>query len=112
MEIQITDAERERLACIAEEASELAQNCMKAIRHGLDSRHPQSGISNRQLIAQEVGDLLAMLGVSAEQGDFSLAKANDSAHAKLDRVGPFMHFNHVMNGRDVGQLRLVSPIPF
>lgn len=109
--VVITDDERERLACVAEEANELAKNCMKAIRHGLDSRHPATGLSNRQLIAQEVGDLLAMLGVSAYAGDFDLLAANRGSHAKLERSNQFMHFNYVRNN-DVGELRLAKPIPF
>jgi len=43
---------------LIEECSEVIQALCKAERFGLDSRHPETKVANRDAIASEIGDLL------------------------------------------------------
>lgn len=55
----MTPQQRELIEMLAEEAGEIVQICMKALRHGASSYHPadQSRRSNSMTIADEVADL-------------------------------------------------------
>lgn len=66
----LTKAQEERLQCLAEEAGEVVQECMKALRHGLDSHHPQEPEQpNRFRIAKELGNLVFSIQKLVEAGD-------------------------------------------
>ncbi len=55
----MTEAERERLAMLAEECGEVIQMVGKILRHGYDSYHPNDSqkISNRELLIRELQDI-------------------------------------------------------
>lgn len=65
----LTDAQRERLAMLAEEAGEIAQAAGKALRHGLECCHPATGEINSFSIAKEVTDLVAVAKAMISAGD-------------------------------------------
>lgn len=65
----MTPAQLERLAMLAEEASELSAICMKAIRHGLDSQHPETRERNDDAIYRELMDVLVMAQLMMNAGD-------------------------------------------
>lgn len=48
------------LTCLAEECSEVAQRCSKAIRFGLDEVQPGQDHSNAERLAQELDDLVGV----------------------------------------------------
>lgn len=55
---QLTPAEAERLAMLAEECGEVIQVIGKILRHGYDSYHPaNSTVTNRQLLGKEICDM-------------------------------------------------------
>ncbi len=57
----LTPAQAERLAMLAEECAEVIQVIGKILRHGYDSYHPdQPYITNRELLQQELTDLAAV----------------------------------------------------
>lgn len=57
----LTEAQRERLEMIAEEASEITQIAMKILRHGVHSYHPSDPTtSNKRLLVNELTDLWAI----------------------------------------------------
>ena len=58
----LSDAERELVEMLAEEAAEVVQVCMKILRHGLESHHPNTPtIDNAELLEDEVEDFLCVL---------------------------------------------------
>lgn len=65
----LTAAERERLVCLIEEASEVIKDASKALRHGLDSYDPNTGRTNRQALAKEVGNLNQVLRYMLHSSD-------------------------------------------
>jgi hypothetical protein len=57
----LTPAEAERLAMLAEECAEVIQIVGKILRHGYDSYHPKDpSMDNRDLLAKELADLDAV----------------------------------------------------
>jgi NTP pyrophosphatase (non-canonical NTP hydrolase) len=59
----MTDAEKERLYMLAEEAAEVIQMVNKILRHGYDSYHPFDLLKtpNSVLLQQELTDLLCVV---------------------------------------------------
>jgi len=59
----MTDAERERLYMLAEEAAEIIQITNKILRHGYDSYHPDDPLRtiNSELLQNEINDLLSIV---------------------------------------------------
>lgn len=58
---QLTPAQAERLAMLAEECGEVIQIVGKILRHGYSSAHPdRPHVSNRELLGRELTDLYAV----------------------------------------------------
>jgi molybdenum cofactor biosynthesis enzyme len=87
----LTPAEAERLAILAEEAGEIVQIVMKALRHGLDFRHPDSGETNRGAIARELGDLDAICGRMVKAGDFQRGHIMAASQLKGIKLAQWTH---------------------
>lgn len=56
----ITDRQREIMVITQEEAAEVIQEISKIFRFGIDDSH-RDGMTHRQRLTSEVGDLLAMI---------------------------------------------------
>lgn len=72
----LTDAQRERLEMLAEEAAEIVQCCTKILRHGYGSYHPDDPeeVSNRKLLEKELLDFWTVYERMAHHHD--VAKIN------------------------------------
>lgn len=58
---QLTPAQAERLAILAEECGEVIQIIGKILRHGLESCHPVTGEVNRTALVRELYDVKAAM---------------------------------------------------
>ena len=66
----LTPAEAERLAMLAEECAEVIQVIGKILRHGYESHHPETtGVTNRDLLNAEINDISGVI--------FGMYTAND-----------------------------------
>ncbi|MGR3524882.1 MAG: hypothetical protein ACU0CT_02645 [Paracoccaceae bacterium] len=73
----LTPAEAERLAMLAEECAEVIQVVGKILRHGYDSYHPANpAVSNRDLLAKEATEVVVILSEMkrAELIDYNIIK--------------------------------------
>lgn len=70
----LTPAEAERLAMLAEECGEVVQMVGKILRHGYEECHPndQHQQTNRSLLSSELIDLLAVVDLMENRGDLPL----------------------------------------
>lgn len=66
---QLTPAEAERLALLAEEMGEAVQAIGKILRHGYESRHPDGGPTNREVLEREVTDVFFAANLLVEAGE-------------------------------------------
>lgn len=88
---QLTDAQAERLAILAEEAGEVIQAVGKVLRHGYDSKHPNSGITNLETLEKEIGDFLCCAALLARQQDISWTHVMDESAKKDNNLGRYTH---------------------
>jgi len=90
---KLTPSEHEILCCCAEEAGEIVQIVMKAMRHGLDSKHPflQYAELNRVEIAKEIGQLFAVADMMVQLGVINVSEINFAKNRKWDKIGQFLH---------------------
>ena len=58
--------EKQNLILLIEEMGEVIQVCTKALRFGIDSPNPTSGLTNRELLEVELGDVNAIIGILME----------------------------------------------
>jgi hypothetical protein len=66
----MTDAERERLAMLAEECAEVIQVVGKILRHGYNSYHPDDPkVTNRELLIRELQDIEGVVYGMREKND-------------------------------------------
>jgi NTP pyrophosphatase (non-canonical NTP hydrolase) len=62
----LSDKQKEILAISQEECAEVVQAVSKIFRFGIDESH--EGVTNRQQLTTEVGDLLCMIELMIESG--------------------------------------------
>lgn len=69
----LTEAERERLEMLIEEAGEIITIATKVLRHGYDNHHPDDAatITNRVQLEREVLDLQTVYTRMMGEGDVS-----------------------------------------
>lgn len=86
----MTEAERERLAMLAEEAGKIVQIVGKILRHGYESYHPDDllKVTNRQHLTNELQDIDGIVYGMVSNGDlnihdFGLEKAIATWQRKL-----------------------------
>ena len=82
----MNDKEREILLITQEECAEVTQAISKCYRFGLDNFKPGKPKTNRQHLAEELGDLQAMIDLCVVSGLISkeeLDAASDNKIAKL-----------------------------
>jgi NTP pyrophosphatase (non-canonical NTP hydrolase) len=90
---ELTEAQAEVLALLAEECAEVIQVVGKILRHGLESKHPADldGPTNRGLLVKELGDLRAAIWLLAKYRLVDHQGINDAASRKADKVEQYLH---------------------
>lgn len=87
----LSPALAERLALLSEECGEIVQVIGKIQRHGIESRHPDGGPTNRQLLEKELGDAYAALLLLTRAGDVTPEHVTLHKDAKLQSVRQWLH---------------------
>ena len=84
---QLTPAQAERLAILAEEAGEIVQAVGKILRHGYDNYNPANrDINNRLALCHEIGDLQAVVEDMVKHGDVLGGTIDKQKVEKLRRL--------------------------
>ena len=93
---ELNASQVERLVMIAEEAAEVALECCKALRHGLDSWHPGDPdcLPNRDRINCEFIDLMAMMEYAAYCGDIPHVGGGDLADLTVKAMAKKQRYAH------------------
>jgi NTP pyrophosphatase (non-canonical NTP hydrolase) len=84
----LSPAELERLALLMEEMGEAHQAIGKILRHGYESRHPDGGPTNREMLEKELGHVSTSLSlmISAQDVDvLAIARHNDEKHKNVKK---------------------------
>jgi NTP pyrophosphatase (non-canonical NTP hydrolase) len=88
---QLSPAEAERLALLAEEMGEAIQAVGKILRHGYESTHPNGGPTNRESLERELGDVRHAMIRICHAGDLRKDAIHDHADAKAATVAQYLH---------------------
>lgn len=95
-DVGLSDAERERLALLAEECGEVMQVIGKILRHGYESHNPTlpkvHRVTNRTMLENELGDLKAAILIASHNGDIGPVEMDSAMMRKLGKVGRYLHF--------------------
>jgi len=78
------------LSCLAEECAEVGQRVSKAMRFGLGEVQPGQALTNAERIADELVDLLAVVGMLEEEGILDVPRDPVAIQRKKDKVRTFM----------------------
>lgn len=82
----IGDIDKEILLITQEECAEVSQAISKVFRFGWDSKHPKTGIDNREHLEEEIGDLMCMIDLLIDNGIVSEAAVMTAKHEKLAKL--------------------------
>ena len=89
----LSRAQLERLSLLLEELGETQQAIGKVLRHGFESKHPRRprGLSNREMLAVECGDILAALDLLVSANDLDDDLIGRSRMKKHKTVRQYLH---------------------
>ena len=91
---ELMPAELERLALVNEECSEVQQIISKIIRHGYESCRPDDmTTTNRDLLAEEIGHVLATIDLMLNANDLLRRRVEASREAKPVKMAQYLHHN-------------------
>ena len=90
---ELTPAQTERLAILAEEMGEAIQVIGKILRHGYESRNPldKDSITNRECLELEMGDVLAALYLMEGEMDVDSDEIITRMTVKGVRIKQWLH---------------------
>lgn len=90
---QLSPAEAERLACLAEECGEVIQAVGKILRHGYEDYSPfdETQTTNRKHLEREIGDLSAVIDTMRFANDVSDLRIHRAANEKLTKLPRWTH---------------------
>lgn len=90
---QLTPAEVERLALLAEECGETVQAIGKILRHGLYSVNPDGNPNwqNYEQLEKEIGDIFASVSLLLNTNIVSASRIDNHRNVKLQKVQQYLH---------------------
>jgi NTP pyrophosphatase (non-canonical NTP hydrolase) len=90
---ELTPAQAELLALLAEECGECIQAIGKILRHGYASANPlrPGSMNNADVLAKEMGDVRAAMIMLCNAGPVSKEQVHSNADTKLANVGRWLH---------------------
>lgn len=81
------------LTILGEECNEVGQRTSKALRFGLDEVEPGQELTNRQRIAEEISDLIAIIGLLRVEAKLEIDQSPPRLQAKLDKIETFLEYS-------------------
>ena len=90
---ELSEAEIERLAVLAEELGEAQQCIGKILRHGYESHNPvtQTGLTNRRELERECGDIYEAILMLCHAKDINEAGVNMRQAEKHEAIQRWLH---------------------
>lgn len=87
----LSPSEDERLTLLIEECSEVIKNACKIQRHGYSSVDPETLLSNRDLLKQEIIDVLTIIDLLISSNDITLESLEEAKAEKRIRMKRYLH---------------------
>lgn len=80
------DKNNETLLITQEECAEVAQAISKCFRFGMDNIKPGKPKTNREHLEEELGDLLAMIGILIDKGVVNRENVYQASEKKIEKL--------------------------
>ena len=96
----MNEAQRERFTILAEEAAEVAQATCKALRFGINDKHPITGETSTEKLENELGDLYYMVQWMTMEKDISMDRIGMSFNTKARRMAPYLRHQEDEDGQE------------
>lgn len=80
------DTNNETLLITQEECAEVAQAISKCFRFGMDNIKPGKPKTNREHLEEELGDLLAMIGILIDKGVVNRENVYQASEKKIEKL--------------------------
>lgn len=107
---ELTEAQRERLEILAEEAGEVVQMAMKTLRFGYSSSSPFKVETNKQLLEKELGHLDNAMNMMIHFDDVSPMRIKLARDEKSVHIKPYLRFQPKTGAKKNEQRRKTSNI--
>lgn len=88
----------EALGILQEECAEVIQIVSKCRRFGIDELHLKEGIKNRELLNEEIGDILAIVDYLIDQNVITMGELEQAKAKKVNKLkswSTLFHSNRV-----------------
>jgi len=96
----MNEADRELLECLQEECAEVIQAVSKALRHGLDSYHPDNpAMDNHESINREIGHVIAMCHFLQDRSIYDVDMTDHYLQQKKQSLGQYLHHSDIVDGK-------------
>ena len=89
-----TERQEEIMLICQEECAEVAQAISKVFRFGVDGLH--NGVSNRERLEEEIGDLLCMIEMLTEEGIIDAGGIANAAQAKRLKLAKWSNIKEMV----------------
>ena len=89
----LSDFQRERFVLLAEECAEVIQAVTKTLRFGLESVHPETGVSNKDRLEEELADLFAVIHLVEETYLLNYWKIFNKKNKKLETIHKYLMYD-------------------
>lgn len=93
---EMTPAQIERLALIAEEMGECQQAIGKLLRHGRVGTYKGSIYYNVEELERECGHVVYAIRLACYNGDLDKRRCNEAANAKGECIDDVLHHSHLL----------------
>lgn len=99
----LSPAEYERLAILAEEMGEALQCIGKVMRHGYESYNPtvSSSLTNRRELEKELGDVMCAFGMMAAAKDINARSVEQRVVYKAQKIQKYLHYQGDSVGKNI-----------
>ncbi len=91
---KLSNAELERLACLAEECGEVIQIVNKTIRHGYENSHEKyNNKTPRAMLEQEIADLFVIVELMIREEDIDTTNLTQCYGFKKGKINKSLRYN-------------------
>lgn len=91
----LTDAQKERLYLLIEEASEVQKQACKILRFGYPDIHPHTGKDNLSILHEELGDLETVIDLMVGCGDIKHREIQKQYPIKYEKLKKFTRYQNL-----------------
>lgn len=90
--LRMTPDQVERLVLLADEAAQLAESALKALRHGLRNHHPDSpAVTNADTLRRRMTDVCACYSMLTDHRDTGTVLKDEVARSKAVKLTATYH---------------------